>query len=144
MPDLPATTWILLADDARLRILSESFRSDRTRPETGGLVLVLSILACVVLALWIVSRLAARRDRGHRINHPNALFAELCKAHGLDRQARQLLQSIARQQRLAHPARLFLEPERLNPTSLTGPLAARRSEIEALRRRLFTGLPGID
>jgi hypothetical protein len=80
-----------------------------------------------------------RRAARRRGNGPGQqlLFQELCRAHKLDLPARRLLLRLARSQRVAQPARLFLEPERFLADRLGGALRARRTEIEALRERLF-------
>jgi hypothetical protein len=137
MLDRFATTWVLLADEDRFRLMSEGFRGQRRALGGSDLLLLLLIVAGMALAVWGLSRLAARRDRDRRIHSPKALFSELCQAHGLDRPARQLLLALARQHGLAHPAQIFVQPELCSAPSGAGPLQSRRAEIESLRGRLF-------
>jgi hypothetical protein len=65
-------------------------------------------LAVVGFHLWNVSRKS--RDRGETAS-PEDLMAELCKAHELSRIEQTLLMKIARDQQLAQPAALFIDPQ---------------------------------
>jgi len=74
------------------------------------------------------------------LSSPNRLFLSLCRAHGIAWSDRWLLWRLAASQRLKDPARLFLEPERLDP-DLARPLSRRRAaRLERLRLQLFEGL----
>ena len=83
--------------------------------------------------LYLLHRLFHR----WRYNSHPALFCGLCRLHGLDRGARRLLKQVVEHYRLAQPARLFTEPQWLDPARLRGPLQARAAELTALRERLF-------
>jgi hypothetical protein len=87
----------------------------------------------VGVLLYLLNRLARRWRRN---SHP-ALFSGLCRLHGLDLGARQLLKQVVQYYRLIQPARLFIEPQWLDPARLRGPLQARAAELTALRGRLF-------
>jgi hypothetical protein len=65
-------------------------------------------LAVVGFHLWNLSRKS--RDRGETAS-PEDLMAELCKAHELSRGEQTLLMKIARDQQLAQPAALFIDPQ---------------------------------
>jgi len=100
-------------------------------------VLVLALIAAsLVIVYWIAGR-TGKPGREPRYDHPRALFRALCRAHGLDRASRRLLDQLARQQRLSDPARLFLEPERFEAENLGASLKPRRKQFVALRDRLF-------
>lgn len=93
----------------------------------GGVALVL----LVGVAIWY------RRHRLRQQHSHPALFQGLCEAHELDRPSQRLLLQVVRFYRLRQPARLFTEPQWLEPSTLSGALAARAAEIAALRTRLF-------
>lgn len=101
------------------------------------LMIAAALIAVLGGALYVVSRILHQREHD---SHP-ALFAGLCRLHRLGGTSRSLLAQIARAHGLAHPARLFLEPEWFEPSRLPPPLAARSAEVVALRRRLFGEAP---
>ncbi len=71
------------------------------------------------------------------LSSPNRLFLSLCRAHRIAWSDRWLLWRLAASQRLEDPARVFLEPERLDPDA-AGPFSARRAaRLERLQRKLF-------
>ncbi len=76
------------------------------------------------------------------MNNPWALFRSLCKAHGLRRSSRRMLKQLAHWQRLEHPSRLFVEPERFETVNLSPTLQSQTSAIHALRDRIFGDLSG--
>jgi len=104
--------------------------------------LLLSTLA-IVLGLALIGgllHLANRVVHRWRNSHPG-LFYDLCRLHGLNAGSRRLLRHVAQHHRLAQPARLFTEPQWLDPARLGGPLRLRSAEVSALRSRLFDGPP---
>jgi hypothetical protein len=105
--------------------------------DLGAMVVWLMIaaggIAAVSLGLWWFTR---RMHRRSRYSHA-ALLAGLCRLHGLTRRGRALLGQLARASGLAHPARLFLEPEWYEPSRLPPALRGRSDEIARLRQRLF-------
>jgi hypothetical protein len=120
--------------------LSRNVRSRNTPwiSEDGWLIIAIivgGVLAALLLAKWM-----ARHDTTRRIYSPRALFRQLCKAHNLDWSSRRLLKRIAQSHGLAHPARLFLEPQRFALESLAPELADRAEQIEYLREQLFGDL----
>lgn len=110
----------------------------------GAFHMLVLVLIAVALAVvyWLAGR-TGRPGREQRYDHPRALFRALCRAHGLDRASRRLLDQLARQQRLSDPARLFLEPERFEAVNLGASLKPRRHQFVALRDHIFaeTELP---
>lgn len=128
---------IQLAQETPWRSMGSGFRGARTRFDSGDVVTGLLILAGVIVGLFILSRLLSRQDRQRVCNSPRALFRSLCKAHSLDRRSRRLLSRVARWQRLAHPARLFLEPNRFDGSNLSPELGPKRAALAGLRERIF-------
>ena len=128
---------MLLAAGPRWRSMGSGFRGRRARLDSSDLITGLVIFAGIVVAVILLSRFMARQDGRKHYNSPRALFRSLAKAHGLDWASRRLLRQVARWQRLAHPARLFLEPSRYDPVNLSPQLRERLGEIHALRDRIF-------
>jgi len=92
-----------------------------------------------ILALAVMSILWhgwAQRER-RPYTSPSRLFAQLCRAHALDRASRRVLVAVARHQKLGNPSRLFLEPQRWQDGPLGHVLLQYPKHVERLRRRLF-------
>ncbi len=89
-------------------------------------------LVVVGFHLWNSSRKS--RDRGETAS-PEDLMAELCKAHELSRNEQSLLMKIARDQQLAQPAALFIDPQPFD-RAVDGPDMDGHA-CRALRVRLF-------
>lgn len=132
---------IVLADFDVVRNMGHRFHGKEAQLGMDDLFMGLAILLAVVALAWILSRFASRQDLHVRSNSPRALFRELCAAHQLERQDRGLLKRLARHHQLAHPAMLFLEAARFEPTALSARLASQASRLEKLRERLFVGAP---
>ena len=126
-----------LAQQAPWRSMGSGLRGDRARFDAGDIAVGLLILAGVVVAIVVLSRLLSSQDRQRVFHSPRALFRSLCKAHGLDRSSRHLLWQVARWQRLTHPARLFLEPNRFEAVNLSPALQQKQAALTALRARIF-------
>lgn len=98
-----------------------------------------TMLLCMALAVATITTVCALSYATHRLvqrrrgNSHSLLFAELCRIHGLDRASRRLLKWVARQRRLTQPARLFVDPQWLDPARV----GSRRAELAAMRARLF-------
>jgi hypothetical protein len=90
------------------------------------------VLAVVGFHLWNLSRKS--RERGETAS-PEDLMAELCKAHELSRNEQTLLMKIARDQQLAQPAALFIDPQPFD-RAVDGPDVDAHA-CRALRVRLF-------
>ena len=120
------------------RSMGSGLRGTRARFDSGDVVTGLLILGSVILGMVLLSRYLARTDRGRVYNSPRALFRSLCKAHGLDRGSRRLLWQVARCQKLAHPACLFLEPNRFAAANLSPQLRQQAETLKRLETRLFS------
>lgn len=88
-----------------------------------------------VILLVVLVRVAKQLAHHWHNSHPG-LFCSLCRLHRLDRNSRRLLKQVAQCYRLPQPARIFIEPQWLDPARLTA-LRGRSAEIVALRNRLF-------
>jgi hypothetical protein len=126
---------LLLAEGPTFDDLTRNFRNGGAGITLPFVVFGLSVLAAVVIVLWVVSRWMKIREE-QAYNSPRALLRELCRAHGLDRRDRRLLKSLARRQQLEHPSLLFLEPDRFEAGAASAS-AEERAKFERLRDRLF-------
>lgn len=128
--------WLLWADRGKLaRSMGENFRGENAQLDIADVWIGLAIVAVLAVALLLLSKYVARRERARRFYSPQGLFNQLCQAHGLDRSGCKALWRLARQEELEHPARLFLEPERFDrPSSVVD---ADREAYRQLRSRLF-------
>jgi hypothetical protein len=131
-----ATNLLLLAGRNVFRDLGSGFRTKRETFQPSDLIPWIIVTAIVIGGLAILARIMARREK-QAFDSPRALFRELSRAHGLDFANRQLLRRLARTAGVKPPARLFLEPQRFEPTSLPKDLQEKWPAIEALRARLF-------
>ena len=115
-------------------IAASSFQNMGNRFRRGGgssmnsssILIMLLVVVLIVVLVWVLSRVLNKLER-RGYNSPRSLFRELCQVHHLDFKQRRTLRRLARSQRLAHPARLFLEPDRfdvnrLSPVLVIGPL----------------------
>ncbi len=133
-------TQVVLAVDL-FDAMRSNFRPDRDRFQAHDL-LQLGIVACVVgLLLWGLSRALASQETNRRSNGPRRLFHELCQAHALDWRDRWFLWKLARAERLAFSAAVFLDPRYFNPTRLRGRLARERERCDRLAVQLFAEPP---
>jgi hypothetical protein len=116
--------------------MGRNFREAGDNFQWIDVAVVVAIVAVigVVLAL-LVYYTSQREKRGYR--RPGNLFHELCRGHELDRRSRRLLKQLARQQKLAQPALLFVSPERWSETAIAGSNIAQRVQLMRLRDRLF-------
>jgi hypothetical protein len=130
-----------LAQTNPLKGLSGGFKPGESQQGLGSVIVVLAVILAVLITLWLLARFADRRRKGAPSNSPLLLFIALCRAHGLSWSDRILLWRVARWHRLKHPGRLFLEPERLDPASLSPALRSQARRLHAIQDRLFVGLP---
>jgi len=99
-------------------------------PYLIGLVVLCAGIAAVVAYLKY-------NDFSKPCNDPNRLFRELCRAHGLDRGSRKLLQQLAMQTGLVQPAEVFLTPAVFEVNQLPEQLQRERERVMELRGQLF-------
>ena len=113
-----------------------SFREAEANFQWSNAALVVTSVVAIGLAFSLVVRYLTWRE-GRRYRHPHKLFAELCRAHSLDRVSRKRLQRLASAHKLADPARVFLEPDRFDTTHLDASINDDRAALEALRDLIF-------
>lgn len=107
-------------------------------------VIVGTIAVLAIVAVWVVARRWLGEGSARMHNSPKALFAELCRAHGLASGERQLLLALAECRQLAQPSDVFVHPIYFDDIQLPPLLAPRKSELVRLRDRLFAGLASSD
>ena len=125
---------VLLADQSRFSHLGDRFRGDSSF-DSGDLLFVSLLLIGISLLVWILARVAHLLDRC-RFYGPLRLFLTLCYAHHLSWASRWMLWRFARSQRLAHPALVFVQPERFSATGRRLN-AKQRAKLDVLREKLF-------
>jgi hypothetical protein len=126
----------LLADFEVVRNMSHRFQGKNAQLHWNDLFMLLTIVVALVVTAWFLTRVA-QRERRRRTNSPRLLFAELCRAHQLDRQSRKLLWRLAKHQELSHPASLFLDPRRFAPGQSPDFQPSQIQRLEKLREQLF-------
>lgn len=132
-------SFVFLAGGSCLAQVVMAAGSSRSGPADTGQMLAWLLAAGVVIGLVCGLLVAASRfaHRWRYNSHP-ALFHGLCKVHGLQGASRRLLRRVARFHGLARPARLFVEPKWLDPTTLDASFQPRAVELEGLRCHLFS------
>jgi len=129
---------ILLAQLNRFEGLSRGFKGRRL--DSGEIISGLLIVLAILLAVWLLSYVLSLRERRGAYASPLRLFLALCRAHRLPWSEQWLLWRVAKAQRLRDPARIFLEPQRLQPPNLDGWSAEQVDRLERLRERLFANM----
>jgi hypothetical protein len=127
----------LLAQMDKWREMGRNFQSDRPTHSPALVVACLSVLAVVVVSLWLLVRLMNRQEGRRLSNDPRQLFRSLCRAHQLNRADRRLVAQIGRLRQLAQPASLFLEPDQFDAAAELPALHGQEAAIKRLRNRLF-------
>ena len=97
---------------------------------------MITVLVAAIGVVWLVSRHISMKESGKYHNH-RGLFRELCRAHQLCWSDQRLLLAVARQQGVAVPARMFLEPDRFEPERLKDLKEEQRSRVAKLHETLF-------
>jgi hypothetical protein len=132
---------LLLAQQSPLDYFAREFQGRQTRLSSGYLVTGLLVSLAVLVAVWILAKVVNGWDGRRPIDSSLVLFLALCKAHRLRWPDWWLLWRVARDQQLQEPARLFLEPKRLDPAGMSPVLRLRSAELETIARRLFAEPP---
>jgi len=130
---------ILLAQRTRLDGMRSGFRGRRIASD--DIVTGMIILASIALVVWVLSYIVRAQEGRRRYRGPIWLFLSLCKAHRLRWSDRVLLWRVARAQSVRDPARLFLEPELLQPAKLGPSLRMRTAQLKRLSDLLFIEPP---
>jgi hypothetical protein len=115
--------------------------ADKAADESSGIEwLAFAIVGLMAMAITL-GYWFSRRWRQARalqlLNSPPHLLQELCVRHGLGRADQRLLAGLAREQKLDHPALLFVEP-RLWETHKLGSYGKRYPvPLDRLREQIF-------
>lgn len=119
---------------------ADGLQRGRAAVDSTRLMLIAAGFVAVVLLVGLLCRLSESRRRPVPFYGPIRLFFALAKAHRLGVLDAWLLWRAACAHQLDDPARVFLEPERLDPQALPRRLARRAKRLELLRTRLFADL----
>ena len=130
----------LMAQVNNLDGFVSALRDKKGRMESGEMLAGMLILVAILAAVWVLARILDLNHRKRSYVSPRGLLWSLSRAHRLRWSQWWLLSQIARHQGLSDPARLFLEPERLDPANLGPQFEPRRLQIQVLRARLFADL----
>lgn len=104
--------------------------------EWQGLVAVAVAAIVISLAYWLLRRW--RQSRAQRLqNSPAHLLQELCTRHGLGGPAQRLLAVLAREQKLEHPATLFVDPRLWEANRLGATGKRHAAQLDRLRGQIF-------
>ena len=107
------------------------------RGETGEMLFWLLIFGGFIGTVCCVIYVATYFVNQWKYNSHSALFYDLCGVHGLDRNSRSMLKQVVRHHGMAEPARVFTEPQWLDPARLGKSFEARADKLLLLRKRLF-------
>ena len=130
----------LLVGEERLEYLTRGFRERPTQVDFSQVMLGVAVLIAFVVMLWILSRWVDYRKARGPSNSRLGLFFSLCRAHELKWSEWLLLWRVSRRHRLRDPARVFIEPERLDPAGLGRRFRSRKPQLEKLSNQLYSGL----
>src|SRR5690606_4379950 len=102
--------------------------------------LVVGFLILAPLIAWFCFRRFGSSEPREAPAKPQALFQELCDGHELRREDRELLESLAKREKLDPAAKIFLAPELLGEAAAGQMSASQKLKLAALRRKLFDEL----
>ena len=128
---------LIFAEQSRVRSLGAGVRGRNDGLDAMGVAMLLATLIAIGVLIWALVTRMNRHSGRERFHDPRGLFKELCKAHELKHTSRKLLSAIAKHQGLRQPARIFLEPARLEEAN-TGPIGKEQGALLAqLRFQLY-------
>jgi hypothetical protein len=113
----------------------------RSNSDPRSVLAMCALLAAVIVGVWIASRFFQVRER-QRTHCPRALFRELCHAHGLSSNERNLLLRLASQQDAYNPAAVFLEPQNFDIDHLPPAAVGDAEAVKRLWQQLFGPIGG--
>jgi hypothetical protein len=105
-------------------------------PNTHELLILGSVTLLVIITIaW--QAISRWRHRDFEYNSPPRLFADLCRAHKLNRSNRRLLKQLAAARGLKMAAMLFVEPDYFDMTNVPPALKPAANDLRQLRHKLF-------
>lgn len=137
---------ILFADQQAIRNVMRGLHHRQNEFDGNGLATALMIFCLFFVCVWGVARMFVKSENGPASKGPQALFRELCRAHGLTLRDWWLLRRLARQHLLHEPAALFLDPRPFEAAISDDAWRKTAPRLRELRGKLFWGLPlrGLD
>jgi hypothetical protein len=133
---LPYYTTFLLAQADQ----AQTAQKPKAPEGMSAVVYWLLVLAAIVVVGLAVTYAVSLFKRWRVKAIPLRLFWSLCSAHNLQLSERFLLWQLARLEHLTDPARLFLEPQWFNASSLPADLRFKAAQLKKIYLRLFAGL----
>lgn len=103
-------------------------------------VAVVLVAFALAAAAWI----ACKRHLSARGLSHAAIFAGLCRVHGLDKATRRLLRRFVRRIKCLQPARVFVDPALLENAAAAGLPARETERLQLLGEELFAEPRGFD
>lgn len=131
------TVFCLLAGNDAWKHLGDKFRKGGPSVTGPNAALGALVIGIVAVAIYWIVRLALRRLEQRRKYDPRMLFAELCRAHALERAQQRLLRAIANWHELTHWSEVFIEPRYLAEAAADAAFQHRGGEIRTLQTVLF-------
>jgi hypothetical protein len=134
--------YMIDADTRSLPFTNHTLLAARSALRGSGIswVIIGAVAVFAIIGLWMLSRWWLGQGAPGTRNSPRALFAELCRFHGLKAGDRQLLLVIAETNQLVQPSDVFVDPTFFDDARVPATLAGRKADVASLKRRLFAGL----
>ena len=107
------------------------------RGETGEIIFWLFIFGVSIGIICSISYAATQFANHWKYNSHPSLFYSLCRVHDIDRGNRSLLKQVIRHHGITQPARIFTEPQWLDPAKLGKSFEAKAQQLLTLRKRFF-------
>jgi hypothetical protein len=127
---------VLLAQSDRFSDLGGRFRQSGPSLTGAQVVVFLVLIAAAMIAVLGIVRWHASRSNNGREDFPQ-LFRQLCRLYQINWTGKRLLVQLARLQGVAHPAFLFLMPERFEAAAIPVEMQAHASRVQQLQRQIF-------
>lgn len=125
--------------------LGNRFSGDHAEFNWGDLVALAGVILAIGALVWLLRWLYGMQQARRLSNEPRHLFADLCKAHRLDRRDRKRLELLSQQLDLATPATLFVRPDLFDQRGLLAHAIDEQETIAYARLsdKLFAGLDAL-
>lgn len=133
----------LLAQRDAWESLGSRFSGKHAEFTMSDLWSLAAVVAAGVALVWLLHWLYRRQQRRRLSCEPRHLFADLCRAHRLNKADRKRLIALAEQHDLASPAHLFVRRD-LFDFGHSPHDAPTRSHLLRLEARLFAGLEEVE